>query len=277
MTDHRRTLGVAALLSALVLVSTVAAPMASARPAHEIPVSDVSDADLGEPTADGWEEIPASDVPLASAPSSVPNADDTTIETVDVQAARTDERLYVRLQWHDATRDTNANATRRFADAVAVQFPVNTSSRPPIAMGGPDNRVNVWYWSGSTGTQELLAGGAGSTTSFQNPTVAANATHTGTGGNATWTVVYSRQLDAPSENRTDLRTNSDLDVAFAVWNGSNAERSGRKSVSEWHYYPFGGGPQGPPYETLLWTVAGIAIVAVVGVTAFGMYRTRGGS
>ncbi|EMA12379.1 ethylbenzene dehydrogenase-related protein [Haloarcula marismortui] len=275
MTDHRRTLTLTAVLSALIVVSTVAAPMVSARPAHEIPVSEVSTADLAEPNADGWEEVPASDVPLASAPSSVPNADETSVETVDVQAARTDERLYVRLEWHDATRDMNANAAREFADAVAVQFPANTSSRPPIAMGGPDNRVNVWYWSGATGTQELLAGGAGSTTPFENPTVRTNASYTGTGGNATWTVVYSRQLDAPSENRTDLRTDGDLDVAFAVWNGSNGERSGQKAVSEWHYYPFSGGPQGPPYETLLWTVAGIAIVGVVGVTSFGIYRTRG--
>jgi complex iron-sulfur molybdoenzyme family reductase subunit gamma len=169
----------------------------------------------------------------------------------------------------------DASATREFADAAAVQFPVNTSSRPPIAMGGPDNRVNVWYWSGATGTQELLAGGAGSTTPFQNPTVQANASHAGTGENATWTVVYSRSLEASGENRTDLRTDDDLDVAFAVWNGSNGERSGQKAVSEWHYYPFSGGPQGPPYETLLWSLAGVAIVAVVGVTSFGIYRTRG--
>ncbi|WP_336339368.1 ethylbenzene dehydrogenase-related protein [Haloarcula brevis] len=275
MTDHRRTLALTAVLSALLVVSTVAAPMASARPAHEIPVAEVAAADLAQPNAEGWTAVPASDVPLSSAPSSVPNADDTSVETVDVQAARTDQRLYVRLQWQDATRDVNANGTRAFADAVAVQFPANTSSRPPIAMGGPDNRVNVWYWSGATGTQELLAGGAGSTTAFESPTVAANASHAGTGGNATWTVVYSRPLDASGQNRTDLRTDGDLDVAFAVWNGSNAERSGQKAVSEWHYYPFGGGPQGPPYETLLWTVAGVAIVAVVGVTSFGIYRTRG--
>ncbi len=39
--------------------------------------------------------------------------------------------------------------------------------------------------------------------------------------------------------------------------------------------PVRGGPQGPPYETLLWSHAGIAIVGVVGVTSFGIYRTRG--
>ena len=65
-------------------------------------------------------------------------------------------------------------------------------------------------------------------------------------------------------------------MAFAVWNGSNAERAGRKSVSEWYYFPMSGGPGGPPYQTLLWTVAGLAVVAVTAVTAFGVYRARGG-
>lgn len=275
--DTVRTVGLAAVLATLVLVSSVAAPLASARPAHEIPVTETASADLSQPTAAGWDDVPASDVALASAPSGVPNADDTTVETVHVQAARTDQRLFVRLEWDDATRDVSADDPRAFADSAAVQFPVNASARPPIAMGGPGNTVNVWYWSGATGSQELLAGGAGSTTAFPNPAIETNASHAGSGGNATWAVVYSRPLNATGENRTALRADGDLDVAFAVWNGSNGERAGQKAVSEWHYFPFGPGPQGPPYETLLWTVAGVAIVAVVGVTSFGIYRTRGGN
>ncbi|NLV10863.1 DMSO reductase [Halomicrobium mukohataei] len=278
MTDgaQRRALAAAALVATLVVVSTVATPLASARPAHEIPVVESPDGPLDGPEADGWAAVPASDVPLTSAPSSVPHADDTTIEAVNVQAATTDDRLYLRLEWHDRTRDESASDVRAFADAVAVQFPANRSARPPIAMGGPDNRVNVWYWSGDTGTQELLAGGAGSTTPFEEPAIDATATHEGTGENATWTVVYSRPLDATSENRTAISDDGDLDVAFAVWNGSNGERAGQKAVSEWYYFPMSGGPGGPPYQTLLWTLAGLAVVAVTAVTAFGVYRTGGG-
>ncbi|GGN87306.1 MULTISPECIES: ethylbenzene dehydrogenase-related protein [Haloarcula] len=272
---RRRTLLVAAVVAVLVTLSAVAAPLASARPAHEIPVAPAT-GDLSGPTTDGWEDVPAATVPLASAPSSVPNADQTSVERVHVQAARGDGQLHLRLQWHDATRDVATNETRAFADSVAVQFPVNTSSRPPIAMGGPTNRVNVWYWSGATGTEELLAGGAGSTTRFQNPSVNATAVHRGSGENATWTVVYTRDVGASGANRTTIADDGDVDVAFAVWNGSNSERAGRKSVSEWHYFPFGPGPEGPPYETVLWTVAGIAIVGVVAVTAFGVHRARGG-
>lgn len=272
----KRALGAATFVAVLVLLSTVIAPLASARPAHEIPVVEDPEGSLAATDANGWNEVPAADVHLTSAPSSVPNADDTTIERIHVQAATSDERLYLRLQWTDATRDGNASEIREFTDAVAVQLPANRSARPPIAMGGQDNMVNVWYWGSDAGTEELLAGGVGSTTPFQNPAVETSASYSGSGENATWTVVHSRSLDASSANRTAIGTDGNLDVAFAVWNGSNDERAGQKSVSEWHYFPMAGGPGGPPYETLLWTLAGLAVVAVTAVTAFGIHRTRGG-
>lgn len=275
MTDRKRALGGAALVAVLVVLSTVIAPLASARPAHEIPVVEDPDGELAGTDAEGWQEVPASDVPLTSAESSVPNADDTTIEAVHVQAATTEDQLYLRLQWPDATRDENASEIRSFGDAIAVQLPANRTSRPPIAMGGAGNMVNVWYWGADTGTQELLAGGAGSTTPFQDPAIETSASHQGSGENGTWTVVYSRSLEAAGENRTAISDEGDLDVAFAVWNGSNDERAGQKAVSEWYYLPMSGGPSGPPYETLLWTLVGLAIVAVTAVTAFGVYRTQG--
>lgn len=274
--DGTRALAAALVVGALVVCSAVAlsfaSPAVDARPAHEIPVTERPGADLASPTAEGWSSVPASDVPLSSAPSGVPNADDTSIERVHVQAVRSDGEFYVRLQWDDPTRNTSADDPRRFIDAAAVQFPADTSSRPPIAMGGTDNRVNVWYWSGDGGTQELLAGGAGTTTAFPSPAVGANATYEG----GTWTVVYTRDVAATGANRTDLGSTDTLDVAFATWNGANGERAGRKAVSEWHYFPTGTGPQGPPYQTLLWTIAGVAIVTVVAVTAFGVLRARGG-
>jgi len=274
MTDDRTHLATALVVGALVLCSTVAlaSPLVDARPAHEIPVAERSDTALTDPTAEGWSSVPAADIALSSAPSGVPNADDTSIERVHVQAVRSDGQFYVRLQWDDPTRNVSAESMGQFTDAVAVQFPVDTSSRPPIAMGGQDNRVNVWYWNGGTGTQELLAGGAGTTTPFSSPTVDANGTY----DNGTWTVVYTRDIETEAANRTDLDSTDTLDVAFAVWNGGNGERAGRKAVSEWHYFLTGTGAQGPPYQTLLWTVAGVAIVAVVGVTAFGVLRARGG-
>jgi complex iron-sulfur molybdoenzyme family reductase subunit gamma len=271
-----RELTVVAVVAVALLAGTVLLPaVVSARPAFAIPVHYATGSDAGtlqQPTGAGWAEAPAVTVPLASAASGVPAADNTSVERLNVEAARTNDRLYLRLSWADATRDTSNERIKAFADAAAVQLPVNTSARPPIAMGGADNPVNVWYWSAGSGGQELLAGGPGSTTTFDTQTVLTNRSYS----DGRWTVVLSRPLGADGANRTAVPSNQDVDVAFATWNGSNMERSGRKGASDWYYLALGPGPQGPPYEAILWAVAGIGIVATTLVTIEGIRRTRGG-
>jgi complex iron-sulfur molybdoenzyme family reductase subunit gamma len=262
-------------LAVLVLASGVAPTLVAARPAHEIPIhkatQDTGD-ELQQPDAAAWNEAPATTIPLSSADAGVPNAGDVTVERIRVEVVTTDARLYMRLSWADATRDTSTEKIHEFADAVAVQLPRNATNRPPIAMGSTDNMVNVWYWSGAAGDEELLAGGPGTTTRFEETTLETNATHS----DGRWNVVVSRSIGSRSENRTAIPQDRDMDVAFAVWNGSNMERSGQKAASEWYYLALGPGPEGPPYETILWVIAGIAIVATTLVTIEGVRRTRGG-
>lgn len=263
----------AGVLATAVLAAAAVGPATTdARPAFEIPVYEAGDgAALDGVDGEDWGRAPAATVPLSSAGAAVPAADDTTVDRVTVQAARTDRRLYLRLTWADPTRDTAASTVRTFPDAVAVQLPANASSRPPITMGRVANPVNVWYWAGTGETEELLAGGPGTTTRFGEQTVRSDAAHTGD----RWEVVLSRPLEAPGANRTTIPADRDLDVAVAVWNGSNDERSGQKAVSQWYYLALGPGPEGPPYETVLWAVAGLAIVATTLVTVEGVRRTRG--
>ena len=271
MGEERSLVVGAVVVAALVVLTTAVAPvLVSARPANQIPVSSVSaDDNPQQPTGEAWATAPAVDVPMASAPSGVPNASDTSVEALRVQSARTDERFYLRLSWRDDTADRNASAPRRFLDAAAIQFPVNTSARPPISMGSSRNMVNVWYWSADGESEELLAGGPGTTTAFDSQQVETTATHE----DGRWTLVVSRPISATAENRTTLAVDHDVDVAFAVWNGSEMERSGRKSVSEWYHFPLGPGPQGPPYESILWSIAGLAIVGVALVTIHAVRST----
>ena len=265
-------------LAALVLVVAATAPtLVGARPANQIPLTDV-DEGLPSPTAEGWSEVPAVEVPLSSAPSGVPDAGTTTVRTLHVRAVETSERLYLRLEWPDATADRNASRIRSFGDAAAVQLPVNTSARPPIAMGSTRNLVNVWYWSAPVGTQELLAGGPGTTTTFASPQVDVRTTRIEASGGedaeAHWAAVYARDLQPGGENRTAIDGSSDVDVAFGVWNGSSMERSGRKAVSDWYHLPFGPAAAGPPYAALLWAIAGLAVIAVFAVTIYGIRHAR---
>lgn len=266
-------LALLAAFGAVLLAAAALGPMiADARPAFEIPVSDASEQqNLGNVSAEGWDDVPAATVSLSTTGSSVPNSNSITVERVDVEAAQTDEQLYLRLSWEDGTRDRSTGSLRTFADAVAVQFPTDDDSRPPIAMGGSDNPVNVWYWAGDDSAEELLAGGPGSTTPFDENRLTTDASYS----DGRWQVVLSRTFDASAENRAAIPEDADLDVALAVWNGSNMERSGQKAASSWYYLALGPGSQGPPYETLLWAIAGLAIVGSALITIEGVRRTRG--
>lgn len=268
-----RELAVAAALALAVVAATAAFPMiVDARAAYEIPVERQAGAgDLAEPDGGAWESVQDVHVPMSSSGAAVPGGSETAVESSSVAAARTDERLYVRLSWSDASANTSAGSLRAFADAAAVQLPVSTAERPPIAMGSADNRVNVWYWNGAGGTESLLAGGAGSTTEIPESAVETNAAHTGD----RWSVVFSRPLASDRANVTDIDADEDMNAAFAVWEGSNDERSGQKAASEWYYLSLGPSEGGAPYETVLWAIVGIAVVFTTLVTVEGVRRTRG--
>lgn len=256
----------------VVTVAALVPVLAGGVPANQVPVHESDQGgSLAKPSGNAWTAVDPVTVELSSAPSSVPDAADTSIDAVSVRVARTHDRLYVRLSWPDATADRTVTGPRTFVDAVAVQFPVNASDHPGIAMGSTRSPVNVWYWRADQGGEELLAGGPATTTAYQAPAIESAAAH----ADGRWTVVFHRELVPEAANRTAFRMTTDVDLAFAVWNGSNLERSGRKAVSEWHHLPLGPPPQGPPYAAILWTIAGIAIVVVLVVTAYAVRRTGG--
>lgn len=268
MSDRR----LVAAAVALVALAALAPALAAGVPANQVPIAE-SDrgASLAEPTGDAWEAVTPATIELASAPSAVPDASDTSVGRVEVRVAHTADRLYVRLAWPDATADDAPAGLRSFPDAAAVQFPANASAHPGIAMGSQGTPVNVWYWRADAGGQELLAGGPGTTTGFDDPALSVASTR----ADGRWVVVFHRALEPPTDDRVAFRLDTDVDLAFAVWNGSNLERSGRKAVSEWHHLPTGPPPSGPPYEAILWTIAGLAIVVVLVVTAVAVRRSGG--
>lgn len=272
MTSNRAIIAVGVLVVTL-LVSAVAVPsVTSGVPANQVPVTDMpgEDDSLSSPTADTWTDVEETEVPLASAPSGLPNAGSVATDDVTVRAARTESELYVRMKWEDDTENTSTADINEFADGVAMQIPVDAETEPDIALGGQDAPVNVWYWTADSNTEELLAGGQGTITEMSDTAVKTEATHE----DGTWTVVMHRSLSADGENRAALDTGSDVDVAFAVWDGANAERSGHHAVSEWFTYPFGPEETGPAAQYLLWAIAGIAIAVALVITVIAIRRTE---
>ncbi|MBI2219125.1 MAG: chlorate reductase subunit gamma [Candidatus Rokubacteria bacterium] len=146
---------------------------------------------------------------------------------VAVQALRTPESLYVRLEWRDATVDTTVTGPGRFVDAAAVQFPANGLASTTPFMGDPANRVNIWSWRADGRPQALLAAGFGTLT----PAAVQNVRALGMRAAESWQVVLTRRLAISTDDDVKLVGLREIPVAFAIWNGSNRERDGFKAVT----------------------------------------------
>jgi hypothetical protein len=160
------------------------------------------------------------------------------IGSLDVRLARSGGKLLVNLEWSDATQDAAALPARpdsppesrfmkvpteaedRFFDAAAVMYPSKPGAdamAPSLQMGDAGDAVQIYYWNAARGTAVMEAHGRGTT----RRTGAAFPAH-GVYQNGRWWVT----MELP-----DLPAGTT--VAFAVWNGSQKDRDGRKYFSVW--------------------------------------------
>lgn len=110
----------------------------TARRAYEKPSLD--------PGAAVWKKAPALDVPLTAQQTSYPFGGGT-VPSVSAKALHYGDRLYVRVEWTDSTRDESIASVDKFADAAAIEFPsVAGATVPSVCMGQADGGVNIWQW-----------------------------------------------------------------------------------------------------------------------------------
>ncbi len=121
----------------------------------------------------------------------------------------------------------------------------------------------------TSGADNLLAGSFGTLTASEAQVVAG----TGVWDDGKWRVVFSRDLTVGDEY-AQFAEGDRTNIAFAVWNGANAERDGMKSVSQFMTLEVsseiatgGGGPSGKVIG--LFVVVGLVVVA--GLAAVGSY------
>lgn len=195
---------------------------------------------LLDPLAADWARIPAQRVALNRTPrlydTEAPSEPE--IPFVDVRLARAEGKLLVNLTWHDPTRDAAeiaklptapnegrehkelTEATDRFPDSAAVMhpaiLPVN-GQWPSLQMGDPGNPVSIYFWSASRGAARMQAEGRG-TTRRTGDTFPAQA-------------AYRDQAWHVSMELQDVAAG--MPLAFAVWNGSQQDRDGRKYFTTW--------------------------------------------
>ncbi len=192
----------------------------------------------GGPAA--WSQIVAKHVALNRTPPLYDTDEPAAVEipVVDVRLARAGGKLIVQLSWRDATHDATTltevpntppenrflkiptEADDRFFDAAAVMFPTKAGLgeiAPSLQMGDAEHPVEIYYWNATRGSIMMQAQGR-STTRRTDRSFPANSSYE----NGQWSVT----LELP-----DLPAGTT--VAFAIWNGSQKDRDGRKYFSVW--------------------------------------------
>lgn len=195
---------------------------------------------LLDPLAADWAKIPAQRIALNRTPrlydTEAPS--DPEIPFLDVRLARAEGKLLVNMTWPDSTRDAAeiaklpsaptegrphkelTEATDRFSDAAAVMHPAHTPQNgqwPSLQMGDPGNPVSIYFWSASRGAARMQAEGRG-TTRRTGDTFPAQAAYR----DQAWHVTLELQ-----------DVSAGIPLAFAIWNGSQQDRDGRKYFTTW--------------------------------------------
>lgn len=212
-------------------------------------------AERSAPTAATWDRAEAFQIPLRMTPPHL-RSDEMpvqSIDTLEVRALAAVDGVAIRIAWRDETANYPPSRTRdtgSFPDAVAVQFPAGTSGRvlPALAMGSPEEPVNIWRWSaGSDQAEESISEGFGLLQAVdEEPRPVGAAAVRVDGG---WAVTLWRPYEvapmvtyrgavpgtARQAERVAIEPGARLPCAFAVWNGSYEDRDGLKAVSIWYY------------------------------------------
>jgi len=230
-----------AFLFAIVLVvTTIAGTQAGKTPAGQTlnpaPLSAPAEALLKDSA--GWDQVPDHRISLNRTPPLYDTDEPASLEipVLDVRLARAGGKLLVQMSWADPTHDSASlpevpntppetrfrklptEADDRFFDAAAVMFPAKPGAMTPsLQMGDTDDPVQIYYWNAARGPMLMEAAGRGTT----RRTGATFAVH-GAYDKGRWTVA----LELP-----DLPASTPL--AFAIWNGSQKDRDGRKYFSVW--------------------------------------------
>jgi complex iron-sulfur molybdoenzyme family reductase subunit gamma len=221
-----------------------------------------------DPEAPVWDELRSTSIPLTAQQRTVPTGGGT-VPSVRVKAAHHDDTLYLLVEWTDITLDDTSDTVEHFSDAAAIQIPAEHGSTvPEVCMGQADSSVNIWQWradsqrgfdrlgpgsefvdgypstddlfypalaagnpfaqASAVTTQNLVASGFGTLEQADSGVVLGAGIFDG----SQWRVVFARQFSASDAFQPTFDEGREFDVTFAVWNGSQGDRDGQKSVSE---------------------------------------------
>jgi DMSO reductase family type II enzyme heme b subunit len=201
---------------------------------------DASDEAFLDPMAALWQQTPKETLEMIPAPVEMAadlspfmalSKDHGKVKRVDVRVLHNGRKLNVRLEWADASADTEIKDLDQFVDGAAVMFPLAQASHA-ITMGDELNPVNAWFWKADAAEpHDVLAHGFG--TSRRRPAAATGLRAASAYAKGRWHVVFQRSLRPASglDDQVAFKPATPIGIAVALWEGSNRERAGQKSIS----------------------------------------------
>jgi hypothetical protein len=228
------------LFASVLLVTTIAAAQAGKAPAGQT-LNATSLSATTDVLVNGsalWDQVPARRIGLNRTPPLYDTDEPASVEipVLEVRVVRASGKMLVRMSWADPTHDSASlpevpntppetrfrklptEAEDRFFDAAAVMFPTKPRAMTPsLQMGDTDDPVQIYYWNAARGPMLMEAAGRG-TTRRTGASFAAHAAYE----KGRWTVAF----ELPN-----LPAGTPL--SFALWNGSQKDRDGRKYFSVW--------------------------------------------
>jgi len=195
---------------------------------------------LLDPMGSEWTKIPSQRVATNRTPRlyDTEAPADLEIPYLDVRLARTEGKLILQMVWRDSTQDTAqiaklpsaptegrphkelTEATDRFFDSAAVMHPQRLPQEgtwPSLQMGDAGDPVTIYFWNSARGTARMQAEGRG-TTRRTGESFPAQSTYR----DGAWHLTM--EIDSIPAG---------MPLAFAIWNGSQQDRDGRKYFTTW--------------------------------------------
>jgi DMSO reductase family type II enzyme heme b subunit len=166
---------------------------------------------------------------VAVSPYMVLSQDHGKVKRLRARIAHDGETLSVRLSWADPHKDDRIADLDRFVDGAAVLFPLLGDANP-LTMGDENLPVNAWLWRADRAEPfDVIA--RGFSTSRRRPSDSSGLVASGVHRDGEWVVVFQRPLQPADGEFVGFAPGGPAKIAFAVWEGSNAERAGQKAVS----------------------------------------------
>ncbi|MBI5885994.1 MAG: c-type cytochrome [Deltaproteobacteria bacterium] len=197
-----------------------------------------------------------------------------TIDSIVVKALYNERDFFMLIEWHDRTKSLPGDSLAAsladgqvYPDGVAVQFPSalpdeDNATLPPFGMGGKEanGAVDIWFWQaqakpGNNETLRILQA-SGPQKIKDMDTNASGVTAIGNYDKGVWRVVFKRPLKTQTDG---MQFNGRRFITFslAAWDGSNAERGSKHTLTPWLWMSM----TGPPNKSIYFWPAAIGILS----------------